>query len=345
MRTFLKSTKDASIYQRFETRNTGLDEILEVGKAVRDLDESVMYSSGSVRSLIDFNVSSNSSYPTSSEYFLNLYIANAQNVKRYQTLEVKLISSSWVEGSGYFYQDVQNAEDGVTWLASEAAVSWSNEGGDYLSSVTASYELSAVPITDVRINVTSLLAPIVAGTGSFEGLVVKLPDVDEVDSSNKANMKFFSGNTHTVYDPVLEIVWPSQEFTTGSLKPIQSSNISIIPKNLKEGYTRGEVDKIYLNVRDPYPDKQFYDATQRYKNKYYLPSESYYRIKDEVSGVTLHDFDQYSAINCDTSGSYILLDTTDLDINRYYKIELKVKSDSLVFYPEFEYSFMVDSNG
>lgn len=344
MRTFLKFTQDASLYQRYDTRNTGLDEILEVGKLIRELDSETQYASGSVRSIIDFPIESGV-YPASAQYYLNLYIANAENVKRYQNLEVYLVSSSWVEGSGYFYQDSVNAQDGVTWLASEASVSWSNAGGDYITDTSASYQLSEVPITDFRIDVTQLLGPVLSGSQEMYGFMLKLADDDEADVTNKANIKVFSGNTHTVFEPRLEILYGSQTFSTGSLKPIQSSNISIAPKNLKEEYTIGEIDKIYLNVRDRFPSKQFYDATGRYKNKYYLPSESYYRIRDVVADIKIADFDQYSAIDCDESGSYILLNTTGLDINRYYTLDLKIQSDSLVFYPEFEYTFKVDDDG
>jgi hypothetical protein len=173
---------------------------------------------------------------------------------------------------------------------------------------------------------------------------LKFPDEDEGDQTNIGNIKFFSGNTHTVFEPRLEIVWDDQQFVTGSLKPIPGSRIKITPKNLKQAYTRGEKDKIYLIVRDPFPDKRF-DATQRFRNVYYLPSGSFFRITDEVSGVKIYDFDQFSAISCDPTGSYISLDTSGLDIDRFYKIELKVTTNDTVFFPQFEYTFKVDSDG
>jgi hypothetical protein len=147
-----------------------------------------------------------------------------------------------------------------------------------------------------------------------------------------------------VFEPRLEVVWDDQEFVTGSLKPIPNSRIKLTPKNLKQSYTRGEMDKIYLVVRDPFPDKRF-DATQRFKNMYYLPSGSFFRITDEVSGIKIHDFDQFSAISCDPTGSYIKLNTSGLDIDRFYKIELKVTTNDTVFFPKFEYTFKVDSDG
>lgn len=346
MRVFLSASQDATIYQRYPLNNSGLDEILEVGKVIKPLDTTSMYASGSARFLISFDTASFSAYPTSSRYYLNFYIANAENVKRYQQLQVLPISSSWVEGSGFFYQDIKNVQDGVTWDLANANTSWSLAGADYLTSTSSTYVVQQANLQDIKIDVTNILQPFANGTNTFEwnGLLVKFPTVDETSSINTGNIKVFSSNTHTVFAPKLEVVWDSQTFVTGTLKPIPNGNVSIIPKNLGHEYTLGEVDKVYFVVRDPYPDKRF-DAVQRYRNVYYLPSQSYYRITDEVSGVKIHDFDQYSAISCDASGSYFILDTNGLDVDRYYKLDIKIKSGSLVYYPEFSYSFKVTVNG
>ena len=344
MRTFLKTKQDATIYERFPNLNTGLDEILEVGKLAQPADGGNIFTQASVRFLLDFDIISGS-YPPEAQYFLNLYIANTLNVNRYQELLVHPVTSSWVEGSGYRFQDVLNAKDGTTWLDSSPNTQWSTPGGDFNDVVSSSYEFKDVPITDVKIDVTDLLSPVNDGSiSSWNGVLLKFPNEDEGDQTNIGNIKFFSGNTHTVFEPRLEIVWDDQQFITGSLKPIPNSRIKITPKNLKQAYTRGEMDKIYLIVRDPFPDKRF-DATQRFKNVYFLPSGSFFRITDEVSGVKIFDFDQFSAISCDPTGSYIKLDTSGLDIDRFYKIELKVTTNDTVFFPKFEYTFKVDSDG
>lgn len=345
MKIFLLPTEDASIYQRYPTKNTGLDEILEIGKNIKSLDGPNMYSSGSTRTLINFDIPSNQQYPSDAKYFLNLKIANAEKVNRYQKLEVHQVSGSWVEGSGYFYQDVENSEDGVTWTTIDSNTTWNTSGSDYYPTPSASYTISKYPIQDVKIDITNIISPIVSGTNlsPWNGLLIKFPDTDEDDNRNVGNIKFFSSNTHTIFAPTLEVVYLDQIFFTGSLKNIKNSNLSVISQNLKESYTQGEIDKVYFVVRDRFPDKRF-DAVQRYRTQYYLPSESYFRIRDEVSDVVLYDFDQYSAINCDASGSYMILNTSQFEPNRYYTIDLKIKTGSLVFFPEFKYTFRVDSN-
>lgn len=342
MRSFVKINQDASIYERYPTRNTGLDEILEIGKHIKPTDSPAKYSSGSVRSLLTFTLPASANI-TSSNFYLNLYLANAEKVNRYQQINVYLVSSSWTEGSGYFYQDVVNSVDGITWNQINTHVSWSIAGGDYLPT-SASYIFTDVPITpNVKINITNLLQPILSQSVQNYGLLLKFPTSDELDQNNVGNIKFFSSNTHTVFSPVIEITKNDQMFSTGSLKPIMSDNIMVVPRHLKQSYFPEEIDKVQLIVRDAYPDKRF-DATQRYRNQYYLPSSSYFRIRDVVSGVEIFKFDEYSAINCDASGSYFILDTTGLQLNRYYAIDLKVKSNQQTFFPNFNYTFKVETD-
>jgi hypothetical protein len=333
MRTYLRIDKDATIYERFPTKNTGLDEILEIGKVIDTVDTPVMYASASAYALVSFDIAATNEFPTSSQYYLRLFLANAKDVNRYQTLEVYPISSSWIEGSGYFYQEPTNVSDGIIW-----------DDVTYYTTPSSSTQIAEYPIKDIRINITNIVTAAQLTSSAWNGLVIKYPSADETSSLNRGNIKVFSSNTHTIYNPLVEVVYLSQQFITGSLKPIPGSNISITPKNLKQSYTRGEIDKVYLVVRDPYPNKRF-DAAQRYRNVYYLPQTTYYRLVDQASGVKIHDFDQYSAINCDASGSYILLDTTGLDVNRFYNLELKIIDNELVYYPEFTYTFMVDTDG
>lgn len=346
MISYIPAIADTTIYQRYPTSNAGLDEIIEVGKLKTSLDTTVMYASASARALINFDISSIQTYPTTSRFYLSMYLANAKEVKRYQNLEIYPVSRSWVEGSGYFYQTEQNAEDGATWEDATENIRWTASGSDYILTPSASISLSNIPLTDIKVDITSIMMPFVTATNTFQwnGLLIKFPTADETSSINKGNLKFFSSNTHTVFAPKLEVMWNAQTFITGSLKKIPNSTVSIVPKNLKEAYTAGEIDKVYLVVRDLYPDKRF-DAVQRYKNVYYLPSSSYYRLTDVASGVKIHDFNSYSPVNCDVTGSYIILDTSGLNVDRYYSLDLKITSGSLVFYPEFNYTFKVDTDG
>jgi hypothetical protein len=328
MKKFIIPSKDTTIYQAYPTNNAGFDEILEIGKVG---DTSLLepeYSASAARALLYFDLPTTVSVSSGSNFYLNLRIANATEVKRNQKILVYQVSQSWEEGSGYFYQDVKNANDGATWQQTETSVSWSIAGASFLSaSTSASYTISTYPMEDIRIDVTNILRPIVSQSlqSTFLGLLLKFPTADELDENNIGNIKVFSAQTHTIHQPTLEIAWDNQRFISGStlLVQIPTLDVKITPNNLKETYTKGDVTKLTLNVRDLYPIKAF-DSTLRYKNKYYLPTSSYYSIVDVQSNTTIVQFDEFSKINSDTTGSYVVLDTNALYPGRFYTLKFKV---------------------
>lgn len=328
MRKFLIPSKDTTIYQSYPTYNAGLDEIIQIGKFLNigEVTSSTSYATASARTLLYFDLPTTASVPATASYFLNLRLANASNVKRNQKITIYQVSRSWDEGSGYIYQSPTNAQDGATWRQYQANASWSMSGGDFLTSATsASVTLSTYPLEDLRIDVTNIIRPIVSNSlqSTFHGLALQFPTADEQDYLNLGSIKLFSSQTHTVHQPTLEIAWDNQVFSTGSLSTIPSVYAKITPNNLKESYTKGDVVRVNFTVRDEFPLKTF-DSTLRYKNKYYLPTSSYYSITDVQSNTVIIDFDQYSKINTDSAGSYIVLDTAPLYEGRYYSLKLKV---------------------
>jgi hypothetical protein len=332
MRTILTASKDTTLYQAYVNNNAGLDEILEIGKVI-DLSEptsSTAYATGSARSLLYFELPTTASVPATASYFLNLKLANASEVKRNQQILIYQVSRSWDEGSGYFYQDIKNVEDGASWARCTSAVSWSSAGGDFLTGSTSqSITLSSYPLQDIRVDVTNILRPFVSQSlqNTFYGLALRFPTGDEQDSTNKGNIKVFSTQTHTIHQPTLEIVWDTQTVITGSLLPIPTLNVKVVASNLRETYTKGDVDKVTFVVRDQYPLKSF-DSVLRYKNKYYLPTASYFSIVDVQSNTVVIPFDDYSKVNTDTTGSYVILDTSPLYSGRFYTLKLKVVNGS-----------------
>jgi hypothetical protein len=330
MRKFITPSKDTTIYQAYPTNNAGLDEILEIGKVVDTALVEPSYISASARSLLYFDLPTTASVPSTANYFLSLKLANASDIQRNQKLVVYQVSRSWDEGSGYFYQNVQNVNDGATWRQCALNTSWSMFGADILtSSTSASITLSEYPLQDIKIDVTNIIRPIVSQSlqNTFYGLVVQFPTTDEVNLYNQGNIKVFSAQTHTIHQPTLEVAWDDQAFSTGSLTAIPSTNVKIVASNLQESYAKGDVAKISFVVRDQYPLRSF-DSTLRYKNKYYLPTSSYYSIVDTQSNVTIVPFDSYSKVSCDNNGSYIVLDTAPLYTGRFYTLKLKIDTGS-----------------
>lgn len=336
-RVFLKAQKDVSLYEVYPTLNTGRDEILEVGK--NDGDE-VNLNLGAVRSLIQFDLTDLKGAPTSSTVYLNLKTAHAENLQQNERVYVYAVSESWDEGSGYYIQRPYVSDDGATWNQATSGSSWTSTGSSYYDPAGISFDVSELDNDEVRVDVTGIVERVITGSANNFGMLLKFSDVSEGNVDNRGNIRFFSRQTHTVHEPVLELVWDGFTFNTGSLDPIPSASVKITPINLLDRYRQGEKSLLYFNVRDQYPLKN-YTNMYRFSNKYYLPSGSQYSITDAQAGTTIVPFDQYSAVDCDSKGSNILLDTTPLYRNRFYNLQLKIPFGDQVIYTE-EYRFEID---
>lgn len=337
----LTASADTTLYQRFPTNNAGLDEILEVGKVAAPEDLGIAYTGSAARTIINFTLPDSGSVPDTASYFLNLKFANATKLKINQSVEIHALQSEWTEGSGYFVQQTKNSGDGATWIDAYTSSSWVTPGGD-LSGLQTSISLSEYPLQDLHIDVSDIVQPIISASVPFHGFIAKFDDVSEATEDNQGNIKFFSRQTHTVHAPTLEIIWDDATFITGSLKPIPDiSDIMIVPRNVSETYTKGTKQKVRLTVRDKYPLKNF-DATLRYKNRYYLPQTSYFGITDHQAGTMIIPFDVGSKIECDGTGSYFVLDTSPLYKNRYYSVALSINNgdDDTSTIPDF-FTFLV----
>jgi hypothetical protein len=322
----LKPIADASIYERYPTLNTGLDEILEIGKLKIPGDDNTVYSgSADVASIIQFDTSNYLNWSPSASIYLNFKIASASRLPRNQKIYAYPYTGSWQEGTGYFIQQPYNAEDGIVWNN----VSASLRSNTYSASAT----LTGYPLQDFSIDITSF-KPFISSS-NLNGIILALSEADSLDETNYTNVKVFSVQTHTVYEPTLTVVWNDQVFSTGSLKPLPAGQVEISFRNVKEQYVYGSKELINLVVRDKYPAHGF-NAVARYDNKYYLPTTSYFRIRDVAADTLITDFSEGNKISCANNNSYFMLDTTTLYKGRYYRLEFKVvksNGEILLFSP------------
>jgi hypothetical protein len=323
MRTYIPISADASLYEARPNQNTGLDEILEIGKFTP---------STSVKSVLTVPESSLSGHPSESRYTLKLFLANAQRLRRPQQLQVNPVVSSWEEGAGYLYQTAVSDPGGVTWETAP-------ETGSLI--VTAS--IHTYPIQDVSVDITDIISAYQRQEFLWYGIQVQFTPSD-LDVTNEGILKVFSSNTHTIYPPSIEVAYYEQQFVTGSLSLAPGNAALITATNLQSSYVRGEKGIVRLLVRDRFPHKNF-DTKLRYTNKYYLPQTTYYRIVEASTGRRLHDFDEFSMVECDENGSYLWLDTSWLNENYTYAIELKMVEGQFTYYRKLDTHFTIRRNG
>lgn len=352
-------TYDNTIYEQYPEKNTGLDSVLDLSKTIIG---NAIYNN---RILLSYDLTSISQSVaagqiTSPKYYLNLYTVEAQEVPTEYTIEVYPVSQSWVSGIGKYVNKPETSEgsswtnrsnttvSSVEWLTSSFAAgstgstTFVSGGGTWYTgySCTQSYNYSS---TDIRIEVTSIVNDWLNGTIPNNGFLIKKSHNDETNNSAFSILKYFSSDSHTIYQPKLEIVWQDATFTTGSLtQPNTSKQILVYPKNLKPSYKETSKVRIDVGVREKYPTITF--ATQsNYLTNNFLPSSSFfYSLQHADTQETVIPFDStYTKVSCDSNGNFIKLWLDGLHPERYYKLMFKVERDGTEEYYDNNYIFKV----
>ncbi len=325
---------DATIYQRYPERNTGIDQILELTK----LSASQSYglytptTNQNSRMLIKFSLNEISSsivagtIPTSSRYFLRMWEAEGQELAYEYTLNAHPVSQSWFVGYGAYNDSPQNTS-GVSWTyrdGSSIATPWSSSGGDWFTQFAASQSFS-YEVPDINMDVTTIVNNWLSGSIPNHGFIVKHTAAGETSSEVLGSLKFYSKETNTIYVPRLEVKWDDSDLSgTGSISEISDVSTSVLYlKNLFSEYRESSTVKLRMAVRPEFPVRA-YATSSVYLTEYRLPATSYYAVYDIVTNEQVIPFDtNYTKISCDTTGNYITLRMNTFMPERMYRISFK----------------------
>ncbi len=366
---------DATVYESLQTTNTGLDEILEIGKQY-GTDGSTLLKS---RALIKFNtneitnvVSKYGVNINSCKFILQLYTSYAKNLPAQYSLESKIVAQPWVNGTGYLVSD-PIVSNGVTWATPYASwsldsqsgslwisssqqielgssgifVSGSGLGGSWLystgsTSFSSSYDYS-YQTTDLTLDVSDSILKWISGSNSQSidnnGFILKFSDVDESDASVTGYIQYFSKETHTVYVPKLTMYWDDTAYSS-SLSAVDLDSYTIFTK-LKSEYKDTEIIKMRIYARDKYPQKSPTNLfpSQTVKR---LPSTTYYAVRDAATDEYIIPYDNiYTKVSCDNTSNFIYIDMNGLMPERYYRLEFKIVDGFTEQYIDDEIYFKV----
>jgi hypothetical protein len=347
---FLTASKDASIFLQQPNQNTGLDEVLEVSK--------VYYGSlkDTARTLIKFDTNTLSASLASGDVTMSvaelvLRETEPSQIPLSYSLEINPISQSWEMGVGTRFDDISS--DGCTWNYRESGSNWlptnvSNSGsatGSFdgkggmwytASQATRSYDYES---SDLIVDVSSSLSFWLDDGYSNEGFIIKHESQKENNDIDYGQLKFFSKETHTIYQPKIRIGWDDSRYETGSLQALpEEYKVSL--KRLKKSYKAGGRYDIEVFARELYPQKTF-NNTFGYSTGSLLPTSSFYQIRDNESNDIIIPFGDYSKISTYGNKSRISLDLTNFEINRSYRVELKVELTGSSEYFDDDYIFEV----
>ena len=340
---FLTASKDASVYLQQPNQNTGLDEILEISKVyygnIKDIS----------RSIIKFDVgfiSASISNGTIGLGSANLILRETQSeeLPLEYTIYANPLSGSWEMGIGTRFDNVSTS--GVTWNYREGdtKLEWlennlnlgtdanpnNGTGGTWWNgwSGTQSYSYQTA---DINMDVKNILNAWMSSSIPNDGFILRHSDVVENNTEDYGILKFFSKETHTIYQPKISIGWDDQSFVTSSLTALNAEDIKVSVSNLKKEYKLGSTPKLRVLAREMYPLKTFTN-TFAYNDVKYLPQTTYYQIKDFSSDDVIVPFSDYSKVSCDSNGNYINLNLSNWEANRTYKIEFKIEQNGSVQY-------------
>ena len=343
---------DATLYEAYSTYNTGLDEILEIGKRL-GTDGSTLLKS---RSLLKFDMSeisaSLSKYSKTvndCKFVLQLYTVEAKNLPANYTVTAKMVGQTWSNGTGYL---ANPTTDGVSWDLTDSGSAWisgsqfvqinsssmyisgSGNGGNYLyysgsgtAPIMTTSESFSYRTSDVNIDVTSPIKIWISGSNGYTipnyGFLLQYSDIDELNSGVAGYVRFFSRETNTIYVPKLTMYFDNSAFTTGSLSPVDLESYTIYT-TLKPAYTDTAVEKIRIYARDTYPRKSPTNLFPIETIKY-LPSTTYYSVVDAVTEETIIPYDDiYTKVSCDSTSNFIYMDMNGFMPERYYRLQLKI---------------------
>jgi hypothetical protein len=155
-------------------------------------------------------------------------------------------------------------------------------------------------------------------------------------------LQYYSMDTHTIYPPCIDFKWNDFSYVTSSTIPtINTSQLYASIINNDGFFYSQSVQQFRVDCRPQFPAIIFQTASI-YTQNYYLPTASFWAIKDLDTNEYVIDFDStYTKLSADATSSYFEVYMNGLQPERYYTILLKttVEGSTLVF--DSNYNFKV----
>ena len=371
--------KDASIYSFYPFMNSGIDAVNQISNLNISVDTSPQvariiteFSQEEIEDTINNKISG-------SQWTANFrqFIATAQGIVESMFVEVYPAGSYWWNGSG-MYLDVPMTTDGCSWASPAfegSGLGWPMSGSDAAGNqVTGSYNPNFAPVgggtwfpnyvasqsfdtrsdKDLNIEVkeivdkwysSSIVYPSTSSLPNY-GFLTKFESAAEFNSNPQIQpvMQFYSVDTNTIYPPQLEFKWVDyQTVLTGSATGSILNTTNIV-SSLAENpgkFTPQGVNRFRFNVAPKYPPR-VWTTSSLYTSVNYLPTESYYGVKDLDTNEFVIDFDEtYTKLSSDSQGNYFDLYMNGLEPERYYKILVKTKLKGSTMVLDDNYYFKV----
>jgi hypothetical protein len=353
--------KDATLYSLFPNMNTGLDEIVEATEtsfAYTDPNPQtsrflIKFTNSDIESVIDLipqNVFDSGSWKAN----LQCFIATSTGLQSNTTVQCFPVYGAWDMGTGRYLDDpiqtngtswvwkTYSGSGGAQWLTSSypsnVTASYNTNyavagGGNwYFTSSVSSYNPLSSSVTfgywdskDLNLDVTKIVTAWTTGSIPNQGFLLKQAVEFIYDKEVQPELKWFSRDTHTIYPPALQFSWRDYTWNSGSssMKILNTLPATITLAQNPGTFYPQSYNRFRINARPEYP-AQVWQTSSAYTNNYYLPTASYWAVKDLDTNEMVIDFDnQYTQLNADATSSYFDIWMNGLEPERYYSILIK----------------------
>ena len=334
-----------------------------VGQTSRYL---IKFSQTEINNVFDTYIS-NSTTEVTRTYNIGLrnYAAVVSGLNKDSRIDIYPTSGSWEMGTGRFDNDPETT-NGCSWVFTDSSgsVKWKQSswatyvtasfldtlkgGGTWFTGsstgliISSSQTFNYSDPIDLNVDVTNICnlwisqsKGITGGDITNEGFLVKQgfstsSQEFAPSESNSTTFRFFSIDTNTIYPPQLEIKFREYTFNTGSSSNtiLDNAESFISVYNNAETYFSQSVQRFRIAATPKYPTRTF-ATSSIYTTNYFLPTASYYAIKDSETNDYVIDFDNnYTQISADDNSSYFDIYMNGLEPERYYTILIKTELDS-----------------
>ena len=334
-----------------------------VGQTSRYL---IKFSQTEINNVFDTYIS-NSTTEVTRTYNIGLrnYAAVVSGLNKDSRIDIYPTSGSWEMGTGRFDNDPETT-NGCSWVFTDSSgsVKWKQSswatyvtasfldtlkgGGTWFTGsstgliISSSQTFNYSDPIDLNVDVTNICnlwisqsKGITGGDITNEGFLVKQgfstsSQEFAPSESNSTTFRFFSIDTNTIYPPQLEIKFRDYTFNTGSSSNtiLDNAESFISVYNNAETYFSQSVQRFRIAATPKYPTRTF-ATSSIYTTNYFLPTASYYAIKDSETNDYVIDFDNnYTQISADDNSSYFDIYMNGLEPERYYTILIKTELDS-----------------
>ena len=367
--------KDTTLYSLYPDMNTGIDPITTISNLNIAIDSNpqvarflTAFVQDEIADVIDNKISG-------ADWDVNLrsFIATAQGIVEATDLEVYPLAQYWYNGTGT-YLDIPQTTDGATWYSPnfKGSVAWSSSGEDaYGNSVTSSYDSNYIgagggawlfesgstsfrvtqsfdtrTTKDLNVNAKEVVSRWYSGSMDNNGFIVKWENSVEFNPNVQIQpvMQFYSVDTNTIYPPQLEFKWRDySSVLTGSATSSIVSTTNLV-SSLAENpglFTPESINRFRFNVAPKYPRRTFQTGSY-FTGVNYLPTASYYAIKDLDTNEYVIDYDtNYTQLSSDSEGNYFDVYMNGLEPERYYKVCIKTTINNSTLVLDDNYYFKV----